>query len=116
MAAWIEEGPELERDGVVRWRCVDLQLRLAREFAVQLYQPTESLTLAGIPESAASRFCVAWSNSHKVMWMGKPVEIAPAEKSCPEPVAVSWRSIAGSWLSPRLWNGPDILMTIGSLS
>ena len=31
---WVEEGPSLERDGVVRWRCVDLQDRIAREFAV----------------------------------------------------------------------------------
>ena len=25
MAEWVERGPDLERDGVVRWRCVDLQ-------------------------------------------------------------------------------------------
>jgi hypothetical protein len=24
VAAWVEQGPALERDGVVRWRCVDL--------------------------------------------------------------------------------------------
>ena len=40
VAAWIEAGPELERDGVVRWRCADLQLRIAREFAVQLHERT----------------------------------------------------------------------------
>jgi transposase len=33
VAAWVEQGPELERDGVVRWRCVDLQRRIAQEFA-----------------------------------------------------------------------------------
>jgi transposase len=37
---WVEQGPEFERDGVVRWRCVDLQLRIAREFAVQLHERT----------------------------------------------------------------------------
>lgn len=40
MAEWVEQGPELERDGVIRWRCVDLQQRIAREFAVQLHERT----------------------------------------------------------------------------
>src|SRR6476646_10982008 len=34
---WVEQGPNLERDGVVRWRCVDLQRRIAQAFAVQLH-------------------------------------------------------------------------------
>src|SRR5689334_4753455 len=25
---WVEQGPNFERDGVVRWRCVDLQQRI----------------------------------------------------------------------------------------
>ena len=33
-------GPELERDGVVRWRCQDLQGRIAREFGVSLHERT----------------------------------------------------------------------------
>ena len=40
MADWVEQGPDLERDGVVRWRCVDLQQRIAQEFAVQLHERT----------------------------------------------------------------------------
>jgi transposase len=40
VAAWIEQGPDLGRDGVVRWRCVDLQLRIAQEFAVQVHERT----------------------------------------------------------------------------
>jgi transposase len=28
IAAWVRQGPDLERDGVVRWRCVDLQRRI----------------------------------------------------------------------------------------
>jgi len=24
VAGWVEQGPDLARDGVVRWRCVDL--------------------------------------------------------------------------------------------
>ena len=40
VAKWVESGPELERDGVVRWRCVDLQQRIKREFSVQLHERT----------------------------------------------------------------------------
>jgi transposase len=40
VAEWIAQGPDFARDGVVRWRCVDLQLRIARAFAVQLHERT----------------------------------------------------------------------------
>ncbi len=40
VAAWVDEGPDLARDGVVRWRCVDLQRRILREFAVTLHERT----------------------------------------------------------------------------
>jgi transposase len=40
VADWVAQGPDLERDGVVRWRCVDLQLRIAQEFAIQLHERT----------------------------------------------------------------------------
>ena len=37
---WVEQGPDLERDGVVRWRCRDLQERIRREFKVSLHERT----------------------------------------------------------------------------
>ena len=40
VAGWVEQGPDLERDGVVRWRCVDLQRRILQEFAVSLHERT----------------------------------------------------------------------------
>ena len=40
VAEWVEQGPDLERDGVVRWRCVDLQRRIMNEFAVSLHERT----------------------------------------------------------------------------
>jgi transposase len=40
IAQWVEEGPDLERDGVVRWRCIDLQKRIRGEFAVELHERT----------------------------------------------------------------------------
>ena len=40
VAEWVEQGPGYERDGVVRWRCVDLRLRIAQEFGVSLHERT----------------------------------------------------------------------------
>jgi transposase len=40
VAEWVEQGPELERDRVVRWRCIDLQPRIKAEFAVALHEST----------------------------------------------------------------------------
>ena len=44
VAEWVEQGPDLERDGVVRWRCVDLQQRIMQEFAVVLHERAVSLS------------------------------------------------------------------------
>jgi transposase len=40
VAHWIEDGPNLERDGVVRWRCRDLQARIERAFGVRFHERT----------------------------------------------------------------------------
>ena len=40
VARWIEEGPDVERHGVVRWRCRDLQERIEREFEVKFHERT----------------------------------------------------------------------------
>jgi len=40
VAGWVEQGPDLARDGVVRWRCVDLQDRIEREWGVSLHERT----------------------------------------------------------------------------
>ena len=38
VADWIRRGPDVEADGVVRWRCVDIQARIAREWGVVLHE------------------------------------------------------------------------------
>ena len=38
VADWIRRGPDVEVDGVVRWRCVDIQARIAREWGVALHE------------------------------------------------------------------------------
>jgi hypothetical protein len=40
VAAWVDEGANLERDGVVRWRRVDLQHRIQQSFGVSLHERT----------------------------------------------------------------------------
>ncbi len=40
VSRWVEQGPDVERDGVVRWRRVDLRARIERAFAVRLHPAT----------------------------------------------------------------------------
>jgi transposase len=43
---WVEQGPELARDGAVRWRRRGLQARIAHEFGVRLHERTVGKLLA----------------------------------------------------------------------
>lgn len=38
VAGWIRRGPDVAVDGIVRWRCVDIQARIARLFGVALHE------------------------------------------------------------------------------
>jgi len=38
VADWIRTGPDVEADGVVRWRCADIQARIACEWGVVLHE------------------------------------------------------------------------------
>lgn len=38
VAGWMRRGPDVAVDGVVRWRCVDIQARIAREWGVALHK------------------------------------------------------------------------------
>jgi len=40
LKALVIEGPDLERHGVVRWRCVDLKDEIARRFSVEVHEST----------------------------------------------------------------------------
>ncbi len=44
--ALVEQGPDPARDGVVRWRCSDLQARLQSDFAVQYHERSVGKLLA----------------------------------------------------------------------
>jgi transposase len=38
--AWVDAGADVKRDGVVRWRCVDLQQRIQQSFGVSFHERT----------------------------------------------------------------------------
>src|SRR6202166_437221 len=38
VAKWVEDGPDLKTDGVVRWRCADLRDRIAAKFNIHLHE------------------------------------------------------------------------------
>ena len=40
LSAWVEEGADPDRDGVVRWRRTDLRDRIAESFGVHLHERT----------------------------------------------------------------------------
>ena len=48
LAALVEAGPDPERDGVVRWRRVDLQARIETAFGVKMHERTVGKQLAAL--------------------------------------------------------------------
>ena len=48
LAAWVEAGPDLAKDGVVRWRRQDLQRRIAAAFGVEVHERTVGKYLANL--------------------------------------------------------------------
>jgi hypothetical protein len=55
LAAWVEAGPDPERDGVVRWRRVDLKRRIQAGFGVEMHERSVGKQLrAPAPPGAAA--------------------------------------------------------------
>jgi transposase len=48
LAAWVEAGPDPERDGVVRWRRQDLRARIEGAFGVAVHERTVGKYLAAL--------------------------------------------------------------------
>ena len=48
LGAWVGAGPDLEKDGVVRWRRQDLQRRIAAAFGVEVHERTVGKYLAAL--------------------------------------------------------------------
>ena len=54
VAKWVEDGPDLKTDGVVRWRCADLRDRIA---ARQAAEEAEFQQHVGASRAPAKRPC-----------------------------------------------------------
>ena len=54
LAQWVNDGPELETDGVVRWRWIDLRERIAARFEVELHERTVGKILKKLNFSSLS--------------------------------------------------------------
>ena len=48
LAAWVEAGPDPDRDGVVRWHRQDLQRRIAEAFGVEVHERRVGKCLAAL--------------------------------------------------------------------
>ena len=48
LAQMVREGPELEADGVMRWRCVDLKRKIEDRFGVVMHERTVGKQLAAL--------------------------------------------------------------------
>ena len=48
LARMVRDGPELEADGVVRWRCVDLKRKIEDRFGVVMHERTVGKQLAAL--------------------------------------------------------------------
>jgi len=54
VAQWVNDGPDPEADGVVRWRCIDLRERIAAKFEVELHERTVGKVLKKLNFSSMS--------------------------------------------------------------
>lgn len=48
LAGWVEAGANVETDGVVRWRCVDLKDRIKERFGIDYHERTIGKLLAAL--------------------------------------------------------------------
>jgi transposase len=54
LSGWVEKGPDLKDDGVVRWRCADLRDKIVARFAVTLHERSVGKLLDKLDFSSVS--------------------------------------------------------------
>jgi Winged helix-turn helix len=72
VAAWVESGPNLKTDGVVRWRCADLRDRIAAKFHVHLHERSVGKLLKKLNFSSMSVRPLHMNFSARWLSMGQP--------------------------------------------
>ena len=99
LAAVVEQGPDPDRDGVVRWRRVDLQELIEARFAVRLHERTVGKVLRRLGFSRVSvrpRHPKADEAAQEAFKKASPSWSA---RRCPSTPAAG-RSRSGSWTRP----------------
>jgi transposase len=79
LAALVEAGPDLETDGVVRWRCIDLKMLIRRRLGVDYHERTIGKLLTRLGFSHISQRPRHYAQN--------PEDIAAFKKSSPS----AWR-------------------------
>ena len=99
LATAVERGPDPDRDGVVRWRRVDLRALIEARFAVRLHERTVGKVLRRLGFSHVSvrpRHPKADAAAQEAFKKASPSWYA---RRCPSTPAAS-RSRSGSWTRP----------------
>lgn len=99
LAALVEAGPDLDKDGVVRWRRVDLQARIEELFGVEMHERTVGKPLAELGFVRLSVRPQHPKAHDEIQEAFKKASQRAWQRSCPNPPATS-RSRSGSKMKP----------------
>jgi transposase len=72
VAGWIRTGPDLAKAKVVRWRCADIQARLAELFGVALHKRTVGKLLHRLRFSHISMLSLMQPTRPESHWVATP--------------------------------------------
>jgi len=95
LAALVEAGPDVDKDGVVRWRRVDLQARIKDVFGVEMHERTVGKHLAELGFVRLSVRPQHPKADDETQESFKKTSPRAWQRSCPNPPATS-RSRSGS--------------------
>ena len=99
LVAVVEQGPDPDRDGVVRWRRVDLQALIEARFAVRLHERTVGKVLRRLGFSRVSVRPRHPKADEAAQAAFKKASPSWSARRCPSTPAAS-RSRSGPWTRP----------------
>jgi transposase len=101
LAALVEKGPDPEKDGIVRWRCVDLKWRIEEMFGIRLHERTVGKQLKALGYVRLSVRPQHPKSDPQAQQAFKKTSPKRSHPFCPSmPVASRWKS--GSKTRPAL--------------
>jgi transposase len=101
LAALVEKGPDPEKDGIVRWRCVDLKWRIEEMFGIRLPERTVGKQLKALGYVRLSVRPQHPKSDPQAQQAFKKTSPKRSPPFCPSmPVASRWKS--GSKTRPAL--------------